>query len=633
MSALQDGGFLALSGFLYQLIGSAGHAIQVFESVSDVDTTKTETVFLLESYGQDAGAISVDEQGQRRVRLYQYKFSNEPTNNSITPSELKDIVETFDKSCTAVAEATGVAPHCVLVTNRPKSPEVGAAHGKAGFKLSPKRTETAALLAKFEWKHRVEAELLSVIKQRAESLGVTADEFLGRVRCLVSHFFVENICKGKRTIREHDIDQQLTGFDEPHILSSTAVREKMSVDLNKFKIAQQAPKPIQRRTIEQQISQAYNHSLIVLYGEGGNGKTMAICNYLESSLQCKRFVAAGRALAIKEHWISQVVAHWRNDLRSPHQADALEKALCRLVVSNTVERPVACFAIDAIDEVGDVPDRTATYELIRYFANRESCSMDSEKPEIVLIVTCRKPETVNTYLEYGGLSFDRQWGEQIAVGEFEDADVLSMLQTDAPPFGQSVIERLSEEAQSRLQSSADIPENLSQAIGSRSSFAVDIPTAFNPTQREHKPVEEGIYKALKHPIIWRCFADCHINETQGYQLLDNQGTGLAALCEEVIQWFCKKATLRQVVSQSAIARTTLIAAAKSLNQDSTVDIAIIGDRQSQWIDPARAEGNSTSDASRLFDEALSSGLIEIPSQGKWHWKHKFLRDHLPTLQF
>ena len=91
----QDGGMFALAGFVNQMLGSAEDFVRC---ISPPESSQTLISFETEASGQDTKRTSVTAKGRRVLVLTQYKFSLNPKNNSIGPTELKEIAATLKKT-------------------------------------------------------------------------------------------------------------------------------------------------------------------------------------------------------------------------------------------------------------------------------------------------------------------------------------------------------------------------------------------------------------------------------------------------------------------------------------------------------------------------------------------------------
>lgn len=620
-----DGGFLALTGFLYQLIGSGSYALQVLEPVSETSLECANTSIILETYGQDMIARNILEGECIKWDLIQFKFSNAPDSNPVNPGELKEIVDAFVKSEESLRQTHGDKANVqfTLVTNRPRSSEVLDACNQN----TNKRRQTASLLNRINWQEKTLYDFRDVLVKRALYLGITSDEIHKGVERLVSYFFIDRICLNLRSITQSSIDEQLAGFVNPCPISSVKALQKMKEDLDAFKQLNQAPQRLHSRRISDEINRSRGSTLIVLYGDGGSGKTMAACDFLESSLMEGCIANANRAEDIKDHYLSRIVARWRNCATYLHQPDEPQKALERVELSWVDGKGRVIFLVDAVDENRSLTDQSDLSSLIQMFANRNSESCGKTALDVSLILTCRDPQSLDRYLAAGGYRSNEPWGEYIRVDSFDREEFRQMLQrlleeeeNSLDPF---VIKKILAECRPEPETIIAI-NDLTPYLNSPKLFSTSL-------EYQATPLAVSITDSLLHPVVWRCFTNCSSSDIQ-LGILNSQPESVFQLCEEIIFWFLTKARLRGVCNANNRVRATLLSAARALNAATSIQDLALGDRELHWIEAAKAQGIAAVEAMDLYDESISAGIIQSPVKDRWLWRHQFLREHLHLLR-
>jgi len=364
MDTFRESGHYAIAGFLYQLIGSGIQAIEICAEFRG--DQEPREILVLERFGQDAVALP-KVGSDTKPRLIQYKFSSK--NETIAPSELRDILQAFLKS----VRSQGFEIDQVdfeLVTNRAYSPDATKwcetkeeselekrirASSRSELASVPELAATFRLL---KYERQTEAQLQERVVKGAAKFGLLNSEIDGRIDELVGLLTRKAGSDGRRIVLREEIQKALTGHDNPLELLSPR-----SVGLRREKVARYKRDAINgqetiTRTVSAEIVRAVlEHPVVVVVGDGGTGKTVAAADAVASGLQVvdepPGFGLILPALQANADAVMQSIAQWRN-LIQHRDGQMLERSLSRLRVA-FAHNPLLVTCIDAIDEKADRP--------------------------------------------------------------------------------------------------------------------------------------------------------------------------------------------------------------------------------------------------------------------------------------
>ncbi len=329
---MDDGGSIALSGFVFQLLGSAAEAFRIVRPPVANDA-ELEVMLVLESYGQDsllsAGAESA---------LSQFKYSALAA--AIQPSELYEICIKLHQSITIAQENgwTGLRPQ--IVTNRDLSPVAkamvaAAAAGNAHIELDRvERRVGHGKKARIEYKGRnadsnaqfkailrslrhvllQQQEIHAVLNDRCAKFGMSETEAVDAAYRLCG-LMVRQATEYPRRVSLAEMDAALTSDASPRLLRSKENKRAMEQHLKDFKDQNfKHPQTIQRKALCEQIMMA-DEALVVIEGRGGYGKSIASLLVLEEYVRLHDlpppFVAFGYANTIERDWLQRRFQSWR----------------------------------------------------------------------------------------------------------------------------------------------------------------------------------------------------------------------------------------------------------------------------------------------------------------------------------
>jgi hypothetical protein len=232
-----DGGRVALSGFLYQILGALGlratchaepqgkNAEALFSLVTD------ETVVLHEPYDSDVGILMPLVDGaQRGVVLAQFKYSVSGSLSKIPPSEFKAILDSFHSAACAVAKDSKVVAGRFLVTNRVYSRETAKIVADIAANGSSDELEADQLPM------AIDLHLVSNIAPEAwttklnafgKQYGLTDIEIQNGIERLLGRVFAQTASGHRCVIAKETLIECLTGVPHAKPLTHAAVKQTM----------------------------------------------------------------------------------------------------------------------------------------------------------------------------------------------------------------------------------------------------------------------------------------------------------------------------------------------------------------------------------------------------------------------
>jgi hypothetical protein len=629
MNQPNDGGQLALAGFLYQILGSASLAAEVFDGTpchdGDIDTTFA--IVNLESRGQDAEIVSTNDT-QRARTLVQFKYSGNPSRYPVGPQDLVDILEGFRRSKVAADASDALATDFLLMTNRNLSDGaksiVQAGESDQPDKLLDAIEETVNGEEKYKGRtKRKTKQYQSIVKRlqievvnddayrtglaaRARDFGILQSEMPMAVNRLIGVFFQRAASPGNRAITASELDEALIGFTNPRRLTDSAVSERILEDVARQKKRFMLPDKMLHREELFRHPALTSRALVIIHGAGGAGKTVAACQIIEAALTEARppFGAITSVESLSSSWISEVVSRWRNSQQPDHHAEQTDTAIQRLRTASAGPPPILLLALDGIDEAGPIPEYRAIGHILRFFADEDSrCQVEHRPPKAILLVTCRNPQDVySQWINRGGFP-----------SRVDSANCLSLREV----FTDRELCQIADQV---------LDSSVASRIRHTTAAAADCPDVREVAGDLARVAVPDVIEALKHPGLWRLFSELHANEQ--HKALDGDPQYLGGLCHSFVDWLCTKAQLRRHSIPADTTRVIVNAVATAFGDPPERT----GDKKRDWDRPAEEATHSRLDASRVFEEAVSLGLVLKLDPLHWKWRHPFMCEHLANLQ-
>lgn len=601
----EESGRYAIAGFLYQLIGSGFEALDVYQGLP-ADQPPTELV-VVERFGQDA-AVFPAHGSTKKPRMIQYKYSS--TNAKIRPQELREILQSFLDSVCATGHPIDQCEF-ELVTNRDYSPTLSELptavesgdRGKVGRLLrgatkSPigELPELVNICFVLDRKLQTQEDFRRKIWNVGARFGMFDDEIGVGTDRLLGMLMAKAATPRPRIVTQEEIHRAFTGHSDPYELLSEESINRRREDTEKFKRFQTNGCSTIPRSVAEDIARSVlDHSVTVVVGDGGCGKSVAVADAVTICLQDRTeppgFALVVPAMEAKAEYVMNAVARWRN-FEQHQDGQNLNRSVGRLGRAFDKE-PLLIVCIEAIDEnagaarlPGDV--QTLINELIHQAAiHHQRLGI----PRISVVISCRRIEELRKLTR--GDKFSRSYNP-ISVTTFDEKELAIL----AEPLEANVRDRL-------------VNHLATSVLRTRSGRVKPL-----------EPVSRDALEIIKHPRVWRHFAE--LPAVEQHQCLDDVRC-LDILARKYLKWFCATAEIRQSFRVRECCLSLLAVSQRFSDDHSRPAI-----RDSDWISPCVSKCGNDRNAWNLFDEALSAGIIvEEESGGRtWRWKQTWLCDYL-----
>jgi len=681
-----DGGFCALAGFLYQFIGSFRYRIEI-QSLVGKQGEDQEVEFLLEAHDQDVAVLRGKGKAQRTLVQFKYSVSRntiDPAKLKEICEKFEKAKKRADENQSVETDFLlvtnqkfGREAQKIWDDGRSPSTRLKDKYGNAS--LSREESDLLEqILPLTALEVRDKSKDIEEIRTHMRKFGVLEEESWPLIKHTVGYYFSE-VTSNSLDVNWDEFHKELIGFPGARPLQEPKAVEVMKHQMRWAKQDLTAPNSIRRRNVERAIQKALDEfkAMILLDDPGGNGKSMTLCRIIESSLPFGGandsplgkipFGAICHSSRYKDNWLSQQVELWRG--RKTTGSEFWDTALTRLEVSQlNSDASFLVLGLDGLDEIYG-RDRSEIDELIHWFREEEKRALiESRRPRAILVATCREPDQfeISHALPYQQFSEEDDGRSRISVGPFEDVEfALAMydLSSSTCPEQCLVYARLFAHAVMRIDKQA--LGGTGQPIGGSPFFSpppydyeqthpVSSPDDWTYRQIRETPLAEellnlaenqpsaqsnaisnAIYTALLHPVLWRCFemnnpllspsgASSKAVEVAQGQLAFLNGNQEA--CNELVsrltKWFVGKCDQRHKINVHQ-SRDVLKAAAQATGPSTSFR----ANKVEYWINPAAESpfSISRSTSQLVFNEALSSGLIESDSADTWRWRHPFLR--------
>jgi len=642
---MSDGARDALAGYLYQIVGAAGLSARAIERSDERGNLTCALVIeargakvLHEVRGQDV-MMRREEADQNSGIAVQFKFSREGAGKEIQPTELREILNSFDH-CRRQASSSFPVTGYILITNRALGQSAQQRYNRrntpfSGLKpaetrwLSVPRAQTVRIKQDY---HSTEAaaqawyavfERLTVypriqhdywvkgLQEYARKRGLVEEEFAAALSRLVGEALGTTV-QGIPEFSQGWLNRCLLGFPDARTLELRAGADSAQQEANRIVLrhldesfALDESRLIRRQILNKVGEQAAQHPIVFLLGRGGCGKSVLALQYLRQEAQ-HQFACAKFAGNLADRWLGHAFNSWRcsqSALRLPDLSD--HEVVRRLCLANpNADRPVLVLAIDGLDEVSPLC-RSPTRQSIDF-----GRSQDSARPSnVVLLLTARLEgndiQRALRKIMADWLSTDIPRHVVLPVGYVQIGDFSSEELSAAVQF-------LDTDVRTRLQTTLILidPENTA-STSVNSAQATDVSDGVaNPE----------IIAALRHPVLWGEFSRLHAKEQ--LHVLDGNTLGLDMLADSFIERFCLKAQRRRDHLQVERVRSALVQIGIGVRHGQQ-----LANRDTDWIHRASGELIQT-DAVYLFEEAISYGVIRKEEGVQWAWRHTFVGDFL-----
>lgn len=610
-----ESGRYSLAGFVYQLVGTATEAFELLVEGKDLETL--DQLLVIERFGQDSATLPKSG-SSKKLRLTQYKFSS--IDAIIEQSELRKILERLLVSVENEGKQTSEFDF-ELVTNRRLSDDAKKweTAKKSGRKELSKCIQSSSnsrlenldalcdLYPRLVYKRRTRKQLVESLTEAAENLGVLAgEETEAGIEQILGHICQVVEAPGGRSVHPPAIRSKLAGHPNACELFSDESIKMRQKALDAFQ-SEEADLPIIQRTqLEEIVEALQRYPIVLLHGDGGNGKSVAmysaVADCLREPNQPPGFGLIVRAMNCNAQHVMDEIAGWRG--LGAHKDGQQFLTSFRRLEGAFKSKPTLLICIDAVDETDGqaLPFDVQNFirELIRI---AEDSRNEIGVPALSILATCRRPHEFDRILSRGNRSLLREDRvKPINIGEYENEELeAAIIQSNG----------ISVSASNRLNTYLE---------GSQITRGGRRPPRIPSTL----PVAEEVIEILRHPVLFDIFAN--LSEDMQEVCLIGDDSGLAQLGVGFLQWFQSKAERRIKDLEQIECETALQAAVRALDS-----LDAIGDRKLDWISPViTATGTSEMKAMQLFKECLSAGLIiEMENGGKtWRWRHAWFGKYL-----
>jgi energy-coupling factor transporter ATP-binding protein EcfA2 len=610
-----DGGKWALAGFLYQIVGTLSITARALTGIRN-DNAWDEVDALVALIGNGGGLQTHHEQlGQDAVFttrdqyvIAQFKYSSTPT--KIRRSELLDIIRKLDRSAQQAASEGQMVTACVLVTNREFTTGVRAAEGLWEHERSQEREYDLrchhASLQNLRAKFHEFCERFGVLDREIEP---GADRLIGRVLRQTGELF-------GASIGEEHILESLTGCPGARPLTVSAVAPRCSSQLNEFAESVGIARPndtLIRREVLRDIARAITErALVTIYGDGGCGKSIVLWQLLTELLQQSTgCVMITLAKNLPRSWITNTVHEWRGLPAGTRPSDDRETAIRRLEVANSnLSRQIIWLGVDGLDEGVTLADqRSLVQEIVRWFWTKDrECQETGHAPPATLVVSSRCKDDLATQWLDVPYDYSGERPRSIAVGDFSAQEVAMALRLTFAEFYPGF--------------ASPHPEGL----GLQDIDYSDLPFSDAPPYPPSASLHPDVLEALRHPAMWRALLN--LERTLQVRAVQGERQAIHNLAHEFIKWFYWKLGRREQ-SFLSFGEALFIDILCSIAAHTTSTAAY--SRDSDWTRPACHNGRMGGrEATTLYDEALSGGLITEDASLSWRWRHMIVYEYLAS---
>jgi len=612
-----DGGRVALSGFLYQILGALGlRASGTAESQGSkayalFSLVKDDTVVVHEPYDSDVGLLLPLAEGAKHgVVLAQFKYSVSGSLSTIPPSEFKNILDSFHAAASAVATDSKVLAGRFLVTNREYSPETKKIVDAIAVKgshadLSSDQTIVAASL---QFVSGIQPEVwTSKLNDFGKQYGLTGIEIQNGIERLLGHVLAHTASRSHCVITRASLIESLTGSSHANSLTHDTVLPIMERGLNELGTPP-SHALIDRPDAERLYSQYNDRALVVCTGPGGSGKTAAVRKWAHATVKT-RFVGTKRLSRVTSNLIVHLIDDWRGGIASN---DNPQSAIQRLSSANpAISAPLLFLNIDGIDERSHVGEQTDSIcAVLDWFWQQDEAVRQGHKgqPDAKLFVTCRCIDDFKKFWHPntgGGGSTLPEMPPVIQFGFFTDDEFEALLHSERSTLADEVYNSLIQTVHSAT----------TETIAGNRGLG-----PFSPVPRvAYSPDTNSAF--LRHPALWEAFM-C-LPQDQQAPFLNGDNTACLSLAKQYFERFLEKAVERSDgVSKHVIKTSFSMLASASKAQHSA------NPHFSLWNKTIGVDlGLGCFVAIQLFEEACSAGIIERDSD-KWRWRYPFVEQYL-----
>ncbi|MCL5959781.1 MAG: hypothetical protein M1358_10815 [Chloroflexi bacterium] len=625
MSNVRDGGRSALAGYLYQIIGVLGLTARgSFFGVSpDSSELKAEMTVAStnewwhEHLDSDAVLRQLGIDAHDEYVLVQFKFSRQVPLPSLGRPDLIEIAGAMKRSANRARSLGHNVTGYVLMSNR----GLGAStNGTLVDTTVMRDPEVRDILDKLRVVTDLQlAEWDDCLRRYGRQLGAEENEIDRGIWELIGKLHDQTARGGSTVIDKDNLAEAFTDHPAALPLVLDRVVPLCVQQLNWFSDRLSLHRePLRRQVLDEIAKAVAERGLVVLYGPGGCGKTVALCQWVKEMVESSRqqrggFATIGSASDVRRDWVANLVRGWAN-LPPGHrrQHEQLAHALRRLRIANpNTTPPILHLALDGLDEGVDTTNQEQDIrEILECFWNIDKHRW-TQPPEAVLVVTCRDlDEVVRKWLRLDRSAFG-YLGEPpqgVEVSDFSSGELLSAARNDLPNHFSRIETALCTPDGPFPEESPEYPELLGLA-----SHVPPLPG-----------MPDNILEALRHPAMWHALV--MLPDSVLSEVLNGEPEAILQLGGVFVRWFCEKTVLRS--QDAGLGDQGVLYVLRAIAKG-TKDIGRTRMSVREWNEFACDNGMvNLIVANRLHTEACSGGLILKDDAAYWRWRHSFVWDYL-----
>jgi hypothetical protein len=627
MSSRSDGGRAAIAGFLYQIVGVTGLQAIAFGGQSDHSTATDHEISILvqrikdatsvthEQYDQDAvvkliasiDASAGDDVTRDSDLLVQFKFSVYGVADTIGRAELDKIEKAFRRGVKRAQQMGATVQGRYLVTNRRVTPDNVDWAGERGISI-------VQCVPIDSWHEQ--------LRSFASRFGCADREIEIGSDSLVSGI-LRKIADGQNAnITERHMIEAYTGNPNAAPLDLHSVFENTADELPSLmpRLGLASNTPPLRRDVVDEISALVTkqRSLIFLLGNGGCGKTVALWQWASETkgLSSPRsFVTLLPAFDVTTRCITEEICGWgKYEPFHGRQNESSDQSIERLITANpNLGLPIFFLGLDGADEIPDDDQRTVLTRVLKWFWKQDQHSQrEGRDPQAVLVVTCRNEEAIEDWLHlrWAGFPNTEEKPATLSVDEFNDKELGDIAKMELP-----------------IQMALRIL--LSLQVSHPDGSPPNLPDVSFEDTNQLTPYTDAadleVVKALRHPAMWRSFSSLPSHDKRS-EVLNGDESALGDMAKEYIRWFSSRTAQRD---HSNVTRNLEFVLRQIASHTYSTDGVHGTVTTAEWNRRAHsADYLSIPQATWLFLEALSAGLIEQVGHQEWRWRHRFVARYL-----
>lgn len=644
MAERRDGGRVALIGFLYQFLGTVAISASGFcvgDTPDDPELNALLTVVpsahaFPEFLDQDDvlvedAQIQPDPTMPAHCICIQFKYARRPDQSPLRPHDIREILAALDRSADEAREQGKRVTGYVLVTNRSLSPAVTNEERFALLASAPnlltEMVEQRPLPLYVASDQDIESWSERIIAF-ARRLGATDQEIDDGIDKLLGQL-LRGGAHLRAALARDDLVEAFTRHAGTRFLTARAVaeqlRERIIADSTLM-----ADHALVRRVILNAITMsATTRALVFIHGSGGCGKTAALRQWMEETLDESAshdysrfsgvFIHILPASKVNALLVTDIIANWAN-LPTLHSRryEGPDAALERLMLANPrAIHPIFHLGLDGLDEyLGSDQREDWVRSVIMWFWEedlRARATKARTPPRATLVVTCR--DTLESAIERWlpgnvyGTRFRGELPADVEISDFTPKELLEAARLAMSPV-RDALERV-------LAGGHTLP--LASSLPSMTTIPVGIALPRGPS------LSPTVLDALKHPAIWGAFAV--LDEQQQTGILRSEAAAMQELAASVVERVCRKAQARQRAAfntKEAVFRMLCVLARANQGMGPFT--------KDQWKGPLHQSGLVLHGLviPTLYGEAISSGLILEDNPRLWRWRHGFVREYLAS---